>query len=92
LKNLKVDDKLLKKIAKNGTEYSSWIKSKSRLSDCSSISDEMDINELIKYELKKTENFKLGDLKQGIEENILKMTEGNNIDEEGKFNIMLCKK
>ena len=57
----------------------------------SSFSDEMDLNDLIKYELKKTENFKLGDLKQGIEENISKMQEdGEGLDTEGKFNIMLC--
>ena len=57
----------------------------------SSFSDEMDLNDLIKYELKKTENFKLGDLTQGIEENISKMQEdGEGLDTEGKFNIMLC--
>ena len=57
----------------------------------SSFSDDMDLNDLIKYELKKTENFKLGDLKQGIEENISKMQEdGEGLDSEGKFNIMLC--
>ena len=83
----------MKKTKKKVGESSIRTKSRSRLeSDNSSISDEiMDINELIKYELKKTENFKLGDLKQGIEENIVKMTQGNDVDEEGKFNIMLCK-
>lgn len=59
-----------------------------------SFSDELQINDLIQYELHKTENFKLGDLKQGIEENIVRMTEeaGEELDAEGKFNILLCKR
>jgi len=68
-------------------------RSKSKVSLDSSFSDQLDLNDLVQYELKKTENFKLGDLKQGIEENITKMKEDvEGIDSEGQFNIMICKK
>ena len=67
-------------------------KSKTQLESLnSSFSQDLDLNELVQYELKKTENFKIGDIKQGIEENIQKMSEAKDLDEEGKFNIMLCK-
>lgn len=56
----------------------------------SSFSNDLGLAELIDHELKKTEKIKLGDLKQSIEENIIKINEDKEIDNDAKFNIMLC--
>lgn len=54
----------------------------------SSDNDDMDVNEYWKKELKKSENYKLKDIKKGIEKMV---SEIDNLDEEGKFNVFLCK-
>lgn len=51
-------------------------------------SGDLNLLDLMRHELKKSENLKLGDLKQGIEENMNKIAEDT--DEEAKFHMMLC--
>lgn len=88
LKILHTEQDFSKKKLLQQSQSRSHSKNGQELSDSAS-SGELNLLDLMKHELKRSENIKLGDLKQGIEENISKIAEDT--DEEAKFHMMLCK-